>query len=206
MGYILFDNDFCFFDSGKRKRNFFISHFYDTYYLLLPMICYLSAFFCYLGEVLFLVFSRVDVKIAKVCLSFFTLVFSSRSWKKSSKPFFKGNKIKLKLINLCEGIKVDPLYLYASLSLLSYFFTGKSDTLTSDSLYCYSIKNTLASPFAYNLYPVQEAHWKSAKLKFYGAKEREQKIAFNWCECVIKKKKRKRKRQKCEKKEFFTVR
>lgn len=66
--------------------------------------------------------------------------------------------MKLKLINLYEGIKVDPLYLYASLSLLSYFFTGKGDTLTSDSLYCYSIKNTLASPFAYNLYPVQEAH------------------------------------------------
>lgn len=60
--------------------------------------------------------------------------------------------MKLKLMNLSEGIKVDPLYLYAS-SLCFIFLRAKGDTLTSDSLYCYSVKILSRQLPLPNLYP-----------------------------------------------------
>lgn len=167
MRYILFDNDFYFFD----PETFSFHIFYDTYYFTFPpqMICCLSAFYCYLLNFLF---NEKSKKLRNFSFP---------------EPFGWREKMKLKLMNLSKGIKVDPLYLYASLCCF-IFLHGKGDTLTSDSLYCYSIKTLSRHPIS----PRFRRHTgKSAKLKFYGAKERAQKIAFNWCECVIKKRKRK---------------
>lgn len=82
-------------------------------------------------------------------------------------------------MNLSEGIKVDPLYLYAS--FLSYFacyvYSRKGDTLTSDSLYCYTALKILSAS--------------DSTRKSFMEQKSAQKIASNWCECVIKKEKRK---------------
>lgn len=85
-----------------------------------------------------------------------------------------------------KGINVDPLYLCAS--FLSCFLPRKGDTLQCQTVYTVTALKILSTL-------CREKNKKNVMIKFYGAKERA-KIAFNWCECVIKKEKGSKVRRK----------